>query len=138
MRRVIIETPYVGDVDGNVAYARRAMRDALQPGEAPIVSRLLHARSAVLDDAISDQRELDADAGDAWLAVAEACVVYTDLGISDRMWRGIEAARKARVPVEFRKLGRLTTRLLRLAAGRAQMERLGGQELIARSELCRR
>jgi hypothetical protein len=36
MRRVIIESPYAGDVDMNVAYTRRAMRDALQRGESPI------------------------------------------------------------------------------------------------------
>jgi hypothetical protein len=41
MRRVIIESPYTGDVDVNVAYARRAMRDALQRGESPIASYLL-------------------------------------------------------------------------------------------------
>lgn len=115
MRRVIVESPYAGDVDVNIAYGRRAIRDALQRGEAPIASHLLCAQPAVLDDAIPDEQELGADAGDAWLGVAEACVVYTDLGISDRMWRGIEAARAAGVPVEFRKLGRLTTRLLRLA-----------------------
>ena len=115
MRRVIIEAPYAGDVDENVAYGRRAMRDALQRGEAPILSHLLYAQPAVLNDAIPDEQELETDAGDAWLGVAEACVVYTDLGISDRMWRGIEAAREAGVAVEFRKLGRLTIRLLRLA-----------------------
>jgi hypothetical protein len=115
MRRVIIESPYGGDVDVNVAYGRRALRDALQRGEAPIVSHLLYDQPAVLNDAIPDERELGSDAADAWLGAAEACVVYTDLGISDRMWRGIEAARQAGVPVEFRKLGRLTIRLLRLA-----------------------
>jgi hypothetical protein len=115
MRRVIIESPYAGDVDANVAYARRATRDALQRGESPIASCLLLTQAGVLDDAIPDQHELGRDAGHAWLEVAEACVAYTDLGISDGMWRGIEAARQAGVPVEFRKLGRLTIRLLRLA-----------------------
>jgi hypothetical protein len=114
MRRVIIESPYAGDVDANVAYARRAMCDALQRGESPIASHLLLTQPGVLDDAIPDERCLRMDAGHAWLGVADACVAYTDLGISDGMWRGIEAARQAGVPVEFRKLGRLTVRLLRL------------------------
>jgi hypothetical protein len=115
MRRVVIESPDAGDVDVNVAYARRAMRDALQRGESPIASYLFLAQPGVLDDAIPDERRLGTDAGHAWLEVADACVAYTDLGISDGMWRGIEAARQAGVPVEFRKLGRLTIRLLRLA-----------------------
>src|SRR5579872_4845311 len=105
MRRVIIESPYAGDVDLNVAYGRRAMRDALERGEAPIASHLIYDQPSSLDDALPDERKLGADAADAWLGVAEACVVYTDLGISDRMWRGIESARAAGVPVEFRKLG---------------------------------
>ena len=56
MRRVIIESPYAGDVDVNVAYARRAMRDALQRGESPIASYLLLTHPGVLDDAIPDER----------------------------------------------------------------------------------
>ena len=115
MRRVIIESPNAGDVEENVAYARRAMRDALQRGESPIAPHLLLTQPGVLDEAILDEGCLGMDAGHAWLEVADACVAYTDRGISDGMWRGIEAARQAGVPVEFRKLGRLTTRLLRLA-----------------------
>lgn len=111
MRRVIIESPDAGDVDVNVGYARRAIRDALARGESPIASYLLLTQS----DAIPDERSPRMDSGHAWLEVADACVAYTDLGISDGMWRGIEAARQAGVPVEFRKLGRLTIRLLHLA-----------------------
>ena len=29
MRRVILESPYVGDIEKNVAYARAAVRDSL-------------------------------------------------------------------------------------------------------------
>jgi hypothetical protein len=119
MRRVIIESPYAGDVDANVAYARRATRDALQRGESPIVSYLPLVQPGVLDDAIPDEHELGIGAGHAWLKVADAWA-YTDLGISDGMWRGIETARQAGVPVEFRKLGRLTIRLLRLAGKSAK------------------
>lgn len=125
MRRVIIESPDAGDVDVNVAYARRAMRDALQRGESPIAPHLLLVRPGVLDDAIPDEDPLCRDAGHAWLEVADACVAYTDLGISDGMWDGIEAARRAGVPVEFRKLGRLTVRLLRLGEKAGKYGRLG-------------
>lgn len=35
MRRVVLESPYAGDVEKNVAYARLALRDSIQRGEAP-------------------------------------------------------------------------------------------------------
>lgn len=37
MRRVILESPYAGDVEANIAYARRCIADCLRRGEAPIV-----------------------------------------------------------------------------------------------------
>src|SRR5690606_21487830 len=40
-RRVIVESPYAGDVETHVAYARAALRDCLSRGEAPIASHLL-------------------------------------------------------------------------------------------------
>jgi hypothetical protein len=74
MRRVIIESPYAGDVDVNVAYTRRAMRDALQRGESPIASYLVLTHPGVLDDAIPDERRLGMDAGHAWLEVADVLI----------------------------------------------------------------
>jgi hypothetical protein len=44
------------------------------------------------------------DAGLAWRAVADASVVYTDRGVSDGMKYGIDAARRAGIPVEYRVL----------------------------------
>ena len=44
------------------------------------------------------------EAGLAWLAVAEASVVYVDHGVSPGMQRGIEAAEAAGVKVERRAL----------------------------------
>ena len=41
MQRVIIESPYAGEIDKNTAYARRCMRDSLDRGEAPFASHLL-------------------------------------------------------------------------------------------------
>lgn len=38
MRRVILESPYAGEVEANVAYARLCMRDSISRGEAPSVS----------------------------------------------------------------------------------------------------
>ena len=104
MRLVILESPYAGDIEANVAYARACVRDSLLRGEAPIASHLLYTQPGVLRDELEDERRLGIDAGLAWRAVAEASVVYTDRGISIGMKYGIAAAEKAGVPVEYRNL----------------------------------
>lgn len=106
MRLVILESPYAGDVEANVAYARACVRDCLLRGESPIASHLLYTQPGVLDDAIFSDRELGIAAGLAWLRVAEATVVYTDRGISVGMAAGVSAAKKLGRPVEYRRLYR--------------------------------
>lgn len=102
MRLVILESPFAGDVEANIAYARACVRDSLQRGEAPIASHLLYTQPGILDDDIPAERQQGIDAGLAWRAVAQASVVYVDRGISAGMRYGIAAARVAGVPVEFR------------------------------------
>jgi hypothetical protein len=104
MRRVVIESPYAGDVEANVDYARRCVRDSIALGDAPIASHLLFTQPGILDDGVEGERELGIAAGLAWYEVAEVCVVYTDRGVSRGMSRGIEAAQSAGVPVEYRSI----------------------------------
>ncbi len=104
VRLVILESPFAGDVEANIAYARRCVRDSLARGEAPIASHLLYTQPGILDDDIPAERRQGIDAGLAWRAVAQASVVYTDRGISAGMRYGIAAARQARILVEYRTL----------------------------------
>lgn len=104
MRLVILETPYAGDVEANLTYARACLRDCLLRGEAPIASHLLYTQPGVLDDKVPEERQLGIDAGLAWTTVAHASVVYTDRGITAGMEHGIEAARSVGLPVEMRSL----------------------------------
>jgi len=104
MRLVVLETPFAGDVERNLTYARACMRDCLLRGEAPYASHLLYAQPGVLDDNDPDERNLGIEAGLHWGAQAEATVVYTDLGISPGMQLGIQAARRAGRKVEYRTL----------------------------------
>lgn len=104
MRRVIVESPYAGDVDRNVAYARAAVRDCLLRGEAPIAPHLLYTQPGLLDDKVPAERSLGIAAGLAWCGVADATVVYEDHGRSSGMLQGIRAALEAGRPVEFRRL----------------------------------
>ena len=85
MRRVILESPYAGNVDLNIQYARAAVSDSLHRGESPIASHLLYTQDGILDDDIPNERRLGIDAGLAWMEVAEAVVFYIDLGMSEGM-----------------------------------------------------
>ncbi len=105
MRLVIVESPYAGDVEGNVKYARACVRDSLSRGEAPIASHLLYTQPGILDDDIPTERAWGIDAGLAWRDVAQASVVYTDRGITKGMQYGIDRAKEAGIPVELRSLG---------------------------------
>lgn len=102
MRRVILESPFAGDVESNIAYARECVRDCLLRGEAPIASHLLYTQPGVLDDDVPAERQHGIDAGLAWGSVAEATVVYCDRGISRGMKYGIANAEAAGRPVEMR------------------------------------
>lgn len=105
MKLVILESPYAGDVQRNTLYARRALKDSLMRGEAPIASHLLYPQ--VLDDLIPSERQLGIDAGLAWRKVAEATVVYQDYGISPGMEYGIKLAREREFPSNIAASGRM-------------------------------
>lgn len=106
MRLVIIESPYAGsspaELELNLTYARRAVRDSLGRGEAPIASHLLYTQEGILDDNVPQERAWGIDAGLAWRKVAHASVVYSDLGLSKGMRYGIDAAIEAGIPVQYR------------------------------------
>ena len=101
---MILESPYAGNIERNILYARECMRDCLQRGEAPFASHLLYTQAGVLDDGTPDERKLGVEAGFAWNTVAEKIVVYEDLGITGGMEQGIERAKNKKIPVEYRKI----------------------------------
>ena len=100
MRRVILESPFAGNRVLNAEYLRLALLDSLSRGEAPFASHGLYP--GALDDDNPEQRQLGIDAGLTWGAVAEATVVYADLGISKGMEYGIQNANAAGRPVIWR------------------------------------
>lgn len=106
MRLVVLESPYsapdAAGVAFNVNYARACLADCLSRGEAAMVSHLLYP--GTLDDDVEAERALGLAAGLAWLRVAEASVVYIDLGVTPGMRQGIDAAVAAGLPIEFRTL----------------------------------
>lgn len=101
---VILESPYAGDVEENVKYAKEAMRDSLSRGECPISSHLLYTQDGILDDNDSVQRQLGINAGHEWLKVCEAIVIYQDRGISDGMHAAIFKAQALGVDRIYRSI----------------------------------
>lgn len=101
---VVIESPYAGDVDENLTYARACLADSLSRGEAPFASHLLYTQPGVLDDNNREERERGISAGFAWGEKADLVAVYTDRGLSYGMEQGIERAERAGQKIEFRSL----------------------------------
>jgi len=97
---VILESPYAGDVEKNIAYAKRCALHSLSLNEAPMLSHLLYTQ--FLDDLNPVERAMGINAGLAWRKVAQASVVYIDLGISKGMQYGIDAAHESGIPIEYR------------------------------------
>ena len=102
MIRVVVESPFAGDVERNMEYAKEAVLDCLRRGEAPYASHLFFTQ--VLDDLKPEERQLGIEAGFEWGKAAEKTVVYEDYGISSGMKLGIEAAEKAGRRIEYRRI----------------------------------
>lgn len=105
MRRVIIESPFAGNIWQrwrNRRYARACLRDSCMRGEAPLASHLLYTQA--LDDKDKEERRMGIECGLSWGALAEATVVYIDRGISRGMVMGIERAEREGRVVVYRSL----------------------------------
>lgn len=102
MRRVIIESPFAGDLERNKRYLEWAIHDSLKRGEAPFASHAIYP--GALDDNKPDERIWGINAGFAWWDVAEAIIFYIDLGYSSGMTRAMERVKEFNKPFEERNL----------------------------------
>ena len=102
MKLVILESPFAGDVERNIEYARMCVRHSLSLREAPIASHLLYTQKGILNDNIESERQWGIDAGLAWKAVAEKHVFYVDYGMSKGMRYAKRKAKENDIPIEFR------------------------------------
>lgn len=105
MRLVILESPFAGDIPGNISFAKKAVRDCLQRGEAPIASHLLFTQAEILRDNVPEERRLGIAAGWAWYSCPTATAVfYMNRGMSSGMLGALDVAGVQKTPVEFRYL----------------------------------
>jgi hypothetical protein len=95
---VILESPYAGDVEENLAYARSCMRKLLFAGMAPIASHLLYTQPGVLDDSTPAERSLGITAGLRWRKVADLSVFCAGRGWSQGMLSALESAKLRGAP----------------------------------------
>lgn len=104
MKRVIIESPFAGNIESNIKYARLCMRNSLMHNEAPLASHLLYTQEGILRDDVPAERKWGIMAGFEWNKFAELVVVYQDYGITPSMQMGIERAEQLGIPIEYRKI----------------------------------
>lgn len=102
---VIIESPFAGDIERNLRYVRACMRDCVFRSEAPFASHALYTQEGVLRDEVPEERELGMGLGWHVMKRADRVAVYTDLGWSSGMIRGVNAARDAGIEIVLRRLG---------------------------------
>lgn len=104
MEKVIIESPFAGELSLNIYYARLAIRHSLSLGESPIASHLLYTQHTILNDDISEERMWGINAGLEWKKVADKQIFYTDLGWSKGMLYAKDYAVKNSVKIEERRI----------------------------------
>lgn len=100
---VYVESPYGGDVSANLAYLGECLRDCIKRGEVPFASHAIYPLA--LDDNDPEQREQGLALGEYWRHHCQRTVVYIDRGVSEGMLRGIEAAERMGMRVEYRAVG---------------------------------
>lgn len=118
-KRVIIESPYKGDIKRNMAYLNLAMLDSIRRGEAPIASHKLY--TDILNDDDPEERQLGINLGFAWLKAADLVAFYIDLGMSNGMSLSLDRITKkiVRVPAEIRRIAPDVFRTIREAGSEA-------------------
>jgi len=116
IRLVIIESPYAGDIEANVEYAKRACLDSFGRGETPFASHLFAPQ--FLDDADEAERHAGISIGyhwglaASWSALANAALFasplvafYVDRGWSPGMEQALKHYTELGLECEVRRIG---------------------------------
>jgi hypothetical protein len=112
MKKAFIISPYAGHVRRNRQYLLMAMQHSVSNNEIPFASHELYPR--LFPDNDPHERQKGIEFGQAWLDNCDMAVVYNDHGVSSGMRSDIEMAHEKGLPVEYRKIGRVTYLSMRL------------------------
>ena len=98
MKLIYVASPYAGDVERNVEYAKQACRTVMESGHAFFAPHLLYP--AVLDDAVPEERQTGIEMG---LTLLHRCDELWAFGsvTSSGMQAEIEEAERLRIPVHI-------------------------------------
>lgn len=102
MKRVMIESPYRGDIVANKRYLSECIDDSIRRGESPFASHGFYTN--FIDDEIKDERWLGIVCGVAWGSVSDCIAVYTDRGITSGMSYSINKYKSMGKRIEYRSL----------------------------------
>ena len=105
MRRVILESPYAGNLIQrflNRRYARKCLRDSLMRDEYPFASHLLYPQALRPDTPTN--RAMGMGAMMQWEPFADYVVVYIDRGVSQGMARSVNRHLGRGLKVRYRSL----------------------------------
>lgn len=96
MKLIYVASPYAGDVEKNVEYAKQACRTVMESGHVFFAPHLMYP--AVLDDARPEERQLGIEMG---LTLLHRCDELWAFGpcVSSGMQTEIAEAERLRIPV---------------------------------------
>src|SRR4051812_14464173 len=105
MKRVVILSPYKGDIAENVEYAWRCVIDSMKRGEAPWASHLFYTQ--IMEDSDPAQRSLGFACEAVWIRGEIFVAFYLDRGISKGIIKTknmFSKTPKILFPIEMRKI----------------------------------
>lgn len=97
MKLIFIASPYAGDIEKNIEYAKEACRYVLNEGNAFFCPHLLYPQ--ILDDNNLEERKLGIDMGKEFLLKCDELWAFGNQ-ISSGMFEEIEFARERGIPVK--------------------------------------
>ena len=97
MKLIFIASPYAGDIEKNIAYAKQACRHVLNEGNAFFCPHLLYPQ--ILNDNNPEERKLGISLGKEVLAKCDELWVFGH-SITSGMFEEIQFARAKGIPVK--------------------------------------
>lgn len=96
MKLIYVASPYAGDIEKNVAFAKEASRFVMNSGHAFFAPHLLYP--AILDDGVPEERALGMEMGTAVLSKCDELWVFGER-VSAGMQAEIAEAQRLGIPV---------------------------------------
>ena len=96
MKLIYVASPYAGDVEKNVEYAKRVCREIMEHGYAFVAPHLMYP--AILDDDVPKERQTGIEMGLALLSRCDELWAFGPV-VSSGMQREIAEAERLRIPI---------------------------------------